>query len=110
MNAERLVGEKIHHTVFGGGQIIRTQGDHYIVADFDGTERMFEYPAAFSQYLTADDEALRPYLPVCTPAKKENRTEAPRRGRPIKKKGKGEGFVRDEYDTYILADILGCTL
>lgn len=111
MKAERLIGEKIHHIVFGSGLVTRTQGEDYIVANFDGTERMFEYPAAFSQYLTADDEALRPFLPVCTPAVREKRADTPRRGRPIKKdKGKSEGFIRDEYDTYILADILGCTL
>ena len=111
MNAKRLVGEKIHHTVFGSGLVIRTQGEDYIVADFNGTERMFEYPAAFSQYLTADDESLRPFLPACTPVKREKSAGAPRRGRPVKsKKGKSEGFIRDEYDTYILADILGCTL
>ena len=84
MNAKRLVGEKIHHTVFGSGLVIRTQGEDYIVADFNGTERMFEYPAVFSQYLTVDDESLRPFLPVCTPAKREKRADAPRRGRPVK--------------------------
>lgn len=111
MKAERLVGEKIHHVVFGSGLVTRTQGEEYIVADFDGTERMFEYPAAFSQYLTVDAEDLRPYLPVCMPPKKEKRADTPRRGRPAKaRKGGGEGFIRDEYDTYILADILGCTL
>ena len=97
MNAKRLVGEKIHHTVFGSGLVIRTQGEDYIVADFNGTERMFE--------------SLRPFLPVCTPVKREKSAGEPRRGRPVKsKKGKSEGFIRDEYDTYILADILGCTL
>jgi len=111
MKAERLVGEKIHHVVFGGGLVTRTQGNDYIVADFNGTERMFEFPAAFTEYLTADDEALRPFLPVCTPKPRESRAEAPRRGRPVKKsKGKSEGFIRDEYDTFILADIVGCTL
>lgn len=111
MNADRLVGEKINHIVFGCGLVTRTQGDDYIVADFNGTERMFEYPAAFSRYLTVEDEQLRPFLPVCTPAVREKRADTPRRGRPMKtKKGKSEGFIRDEYDTFILADIVGCTL
>lgn len=111
MKAERLVGEKIHHTVFGCGLVTRTQDEKYIIADFNGTERMFEYPAAFQEYLTVDDEALRPFLPVCTPIVREKRADPPRRGRPMKpKKGKSEGFIRDEYDTYILADIVGCTL
>ena len=108
MKAERLVGEKIHHTVFGCGLVTRTQGNDYIVADFDGTERMFEYPAAFSQYLMVDAEELRPFLPVCTPPAKKERPL--RRGRPMKASKGSEGFIRDEYDTYILADIAGCTL
>lgn len=108
MKAERLVGEMIHHTVFGRGLVTRTQGNDYIVADFDGTERMFEYPAAFSRYLTVDAEDLRPFLPVCTPPAKQERPA--RRGRPLKSKKGGEGFIRDEYDTYILADIAGCRL
>lgn len=111
MNAERLIGEKINHIVFGCGLVTRTQGDDYIVADFDGTERMFEYPAAFKEYLTVEDEQLRPFLPACTPKVRENPSDVPRRGRPMKKKGKGsEGFIRDEYDTFILADMVGCTL
>ena len=111
MKAERLVGEKIHHTVFGCGLVTRTQDEKYIIADFNGTERMFEYPAAFTQYLTVDAEDLRPFLPECTPVVHEKRADTPRRSRPIKaKKGKSEGFIRDEYDTYILADIVGCTL
>lgn len=111
MKAERLVGERIHHVVFGCGLVTRTQGEDYIVADFDGTERMFEYPAAFTQYLTVDAEDLRPFLPVCTPPAQSKSADTPRRGRPAKaRKGKSEGFIRDEYDTYILADILGCTL
>lgn len=111
MNAERLVGEKINHIVFGCGLVTRTQGTDYIVADFNGTERMFEYPAAFSEYLTVEDEQLQSLLPVCTPKVREKRADTPRRGRPAKKgKGGSEGFIRDEYDTFILADIVGCTL
>ena len=109
MKAERLVGEKITHIAFGQGCVTRTQGEDYIVADFGGTERMFEFPAAFSHYLTADNEQLRPFLPECTPV---SRSAAPRhRGRPVqKKKNSSEGFIRDEYDTFILADIVGCTI
>lgn len=113
MKAERLVGEKITHIAFGRGCVTRTQGDDYIVADFGGTERMFEFPSAFSRYLTADNEQLRPFLPVCTPAPARKEEEPHRRGRPVMKKkkaGGSEGFIRDEYDTYILADMVGCTI
>ena len=108
MKAERLIGEKITHIAFGAGCVTRTQGEEYIIADFNGVERMFEFPAAFSQYLTADNELLQSDLPVCTPVKRE---AAPRRSRPMPKKKKdSEGFIRDEYDTFILADIVGCTI
>jgi len=109
MKAERLIGEKITHIAFGAGCVTRTQGEEYIVADFDGVERMFEFPAAFSLYLTADNEQLRPELPVCTPVKRDT---TPRRGRPVQKKKKdgSDGFIHDEYDTFILADIVGCTI
>lgn len=112
MKAERLVGEKVTHIAFGSGCVTRTQGEDYIVADFNGTERMFEFPSAFSRYLTADNEQLRPFLPVCAPAPARAEGEnASRRGRPAKKKSSGsEGFIRDEYDTYILADMVGCTI
>ena len=109
MKAERLIGEKIAHIAFGQGCVTRTQGDDYIVVDFGGTERMFEFPTAFSLYLTVDNEQLRPDLPVCVPVQK--RPQAIRRGRPVQKKKKdSEGFIRDEYDTFILADIVGCTI
>lgn len=110
MKAERLIGERINHIAFGKGCVTRAQGENYIVADFGGVERMFEFPAAFSQYLTVENEQLRPCLPVCTPA--APRRAEPRRGRPAQKKKKSgsEGFIHDEYDTFILADIVGCTI
>ena len=109
MKAARLIGEKITHVAFGQGCVIRAQGDNYIVVDFGGVERMFEFPAAFSQYLTVDNEQLRPDLPICMPVQK--RPAAQRRSRPVqKKKNDSEGFIRDEYDTFILADIVGCTI
>ena len=108
MKAERLIGEKITHIAFGAGCVTRTQGEEYIVADFNGVERMFEFPAAFSEYLTADNEMLRGDFPVCTPVKRES---LPHRGRSMPKKKKdSESFIRDEYDTFILADIVGCTI
>ena len=110
MNAEKLIGEKVTHIAFGSGCVIRTQGDNYIVADFGGTERMFEYPAAFHHYLTADNELLRPFLPELSPMPAPAAVR--RRGRPMqtKKKKTGECFINDEYDTCILADIVGCTI
>ena len=48
-------------------------------------------------------ERLRPLLPECVPAQ---RTPAP--ARPVRRKT--EGFVRDEYDTVILADLVKCTV
>ena len=53
--------------------------------------------------MTIEDKRLRPLLPECVPAQ---RTPAP--ARPVRRKT--EGFVRDEYDTVILADLVKCTV
>ena len=81
LNPDRLTGKRVNHVVFGRGRILRVQ-DGYMHVSFGGVERMFEYPAAFSQYMTIEDKRLRPLLPECVPAQ---RTPAPRAtcaGRP----------------------------
>ena len=89
LNPDRLTGKRVNHVVFGRGRILHVQ-DGYMHVSFGGVERMFEYPAAFSQYMTIEDKRLRPLLPECVPAQ---RTPAP--ARPVRRKT--EGFVRDEY-------------
>lgn len=107
LNPDRLTGKRVNHVVFGRGRILRVQ-DGYMHVSFGGVERMFEYPAAFSQYMTIEDKRLRPLLPECVPAQR-TRTPAPARPvRPVRRKT--EGFVRDEYDTVILADLVKCTV
>ena len=51
LNPDRLTGKRVNHVVFGRGRILRVQ-DGYMHVSFGGVERMFEYPAAFSQYMT----------------------------------------------------------
>lgn len=102
LNPDRLTGKRVDHIVFGRGRILRVQ-DGYMHVAFGGVERMFEYPAAFSRYMTIQDKRLRPLLPECMPAPS---TATPTR--PARRKN--ENFVRDEYDTVILADMVKCTL
>ncbi len=101
---ESLVGKKVTHVVFGKGRVTRFQDD-YIVACFDGVERMFEFPDAFRHYLTVEDKKLRALLPACEPVPVREKTDADKA-----RKKRDSGFVRDEYDTFILADMVHCTL
>lgn len=99
---ERLAGKRVTHVTFGKGRISRVE-DNYIVVAFGKVERKFEYPEAFRHYLTADDKKLRALLPECEPM--------PVREKPaVPAKKKDSGFVRDEYDTFILADMVHCTI
>ena len=100
---EKLLGKRVTHFVFGKGKVTRVQGD-YIVAAFGGTERMFEFPAAFGEYLTVEDKRLQKYLPVCQKTAPEAVRRAPAKGK------KAASFIKDEYDMSILADLVHCTL
>jgi len=96
-----LIGKRVIHVTFGKGRIRDTHGG-YIVADFDGVERMFEYPAAFGTYLTIGDKKLRGVLPACDPVMRPQQTK------PAVKSS--NSFIQDEYDTFILADMVHCTI
>lgn len=94
---ERLLGKRVTHFSFGKGLVTQARSG-YIVVSFGPVERMFEFPAAFGEYLTVEDKRLQKVLPVCrkTPA-------APAKTAP---KPKRRSYVRDEYDTAALADTL----
>lgn len=98
---EKLIGKRVIHVLFGRGRITGVRGG-CIVADIDGVERMFEYPAAFGTYLTIADKKLRTALPPCDPITREM---------PSKPAGRRmSNFIHDEYDTVILADTVHCTI
>ena len=92
---EQLIGKRVKHFAFGTGRVTQTRGD-YIVVCFGGVERMFEYPAAFGEYLTIQDKRLQKQLPVCTHDPVQSVRPAVRRRK--------RGYVHDEYDTAALAD------
>ena len=100
LDPQRLAGKRVTHYVFGKGSVTRVSKDT-ITVSFGKTERMFEYPAAFGEYLTVEDKRLQKVLPVCTKAPPPPKPPA---------KGNRRGFVHDEYDTATLADDIGCKL
>ena len=102
MRPEKLVGKRVTHFSFGRGKVTRVQ-EGYIWASFGGTERMFEFPAAFGEYLTVEDKRLQKYLPVCQKSAPE-----PARRAPVK--GKRPVLIKDECDMSILADLVHCTI
>lgn len=99
LTADKLVGKRITHYIFGRGKVTRAQ-EHYIFADFHGVERMFEFPAAFGTYLTVEDKRLQTVLPVCT---RTPQPAAPARPRRL-------SALHDEYDTAALAETVHCTV
>lgn len=100
LRPETLVGKRVEHYMFGKGKVVRAQ-DGYIVAAFCGVERMFEFPAAFGEYLTVVDKRLQKVLPVCTRAHVDA---------PPPPRGRKSTFVYDEYDTAALADLVHCNI
>lgn len=102
LNPDRLTGKRVEHVVFGRGRITDVK-DGYMHVSFSGVERMFEYPDAFSHYMTIEDKRLKPLLPQCVPAERRPVDSHPARR-------KMTSYVNDEYDTVILADLVKCTL
>ena len=100
LDPQRLAGKRVTHYVFGKGSVTRVS-DEYITVAFGKTERTFEFPTAFGEYLTVEDKRLQKVLPACT--------KAPPPPRPPVK-GKKRSFVSDEYDTAALAEDIGCKL
>ena len=55
-----MKGSKVTHVKYGAGKIVEVL-DGYILVSFKGSEekRRFQYPEAFGQFLTFDDEKLQ---------------------------------------------------
>lgn len=59
MNSQMLMGHTVHHKSWGAGRICKTE-DRYVWVAFETVgEKKFQFPKAFTSFLTLDDDALQ---------------------------------------------------
>ena len=67
-----LVGETVKHKGFGIGTIVEADGS-LVLVDFGGTQKKFEYPVAFSGFLTAAKAEVQQFILAEQTARNEER-------------------------------------